>query len=165
MSCKLVEIGTAYEIWQKKTKEKLKQTKSYLRIEFKTYVVLQDRCADHFLSYAISDVKNPKTCGSYYSEHNHDCVLDRFQNLQSTLNDIKPVLELVRTCESSSKSESTRLESKSESIRPESESIGCESKSTGLEFESEFNGPESKSSGSKSKSESNESQSESGLES
>ena len=53
------------------------------------------------------------------------------------------VLEWVRTCESSSESESARPESESESIRCESESIGPEFESIGPESKSESSGSES----------------------
>ena len=38
----LVETGVADEIWQKKTKEQLKQAKRYLKIDYKTHVAPQD---------------------------------------------------------------------------------------------------------------------------
>ena len=47
----------------------------------KPCVALQDECADHCLSYALSDVKDPETCDPYelQCEHNHDRECGRCQ--------------------------------------------------------------------------------------
>ena len=76
--------------WAKDIQEKLKQSKQYLKADYKLHITSESRCADHCTTYALSATGKEfkKEC-----KHNHDTECDRCQTLHSSLADLEAAIE------------------------------------------------------------------------
>lgn len=82
-------VGMSHQ-WAKDIQEKLKQSKQYLKADYKLHISSESRCADHCTTYALSSTEKQfqKEC-----KHTHDTECDRCQTLHSSLADLEEALE------------------------------------------------------------------------
>lgn len=82
----LAEHGLVDSAWVQSTKQALKEGKNYLKVDFKSHVSQSDWCADHCMTFALSDCTDTtfkSTCN-----HDHDMICERCFSLQSSLESI-----------------------------------------------------------------------------
>ena len=82
----LVESGASTE-WGTKTEQKVKEVKRYFKTDFKAHITRNEHCADHCMTYSLSDSKNKEF--QCMCQHEHDVVCDRCEALKQVLKDIK----------------------------------------------------------------------------
>lgn len=83
----LGDHGVAEDEWLMSASRRLKDGKNYLKIDFKTHLALGDWCADHCITYSLSDPKNDKFKSD--CEHEHDLACDRCEDLCDVLSEIE----------------------------------------------------------------------------
>ena len=89
----LGDHGVAEDEWIQSTSKRLKDGKNYLKIDFKTHLALGDWCADHCITYSLSDPKSDKHKSK--CEHEHDLACDRCEDLRGVLSEVESEIKKV----------------------------------------------------------------------
>ena len=83
---RLVQAGDADDIWKKEMEEKLKASRRYVKVDYTSHVSTADKCADHCMTFALSDIQSTEF--NIKCDHDHLQTCERCDGLENVLKEI-----------------------------------------------------------------------------